>query len=149
MTGQITPKSDNDNEDILKIQKILKKCEINNKLYSIVNKDNFVEKPLEWKPKDFHEILKELELIKKELNEKELKIEKQVENKFNNELSFLKHLKNQDSPFINALTKGKWVILDGIESAQPELFERLISLCDVTNKNSNSPEKRPEYEYYR
>ena len=74
MTGQITPKSDNDNEDILKIQKILKKCEINNKLYSIVNKDNFVEKPLEWKPKDFHEILKELELIKKELNEKELKI---------------------------------------------------------------------------
>ena len=61
----------------------------------------------------------------------------------------MKHLKNQDSPFINALTKGKWVILDGIESAQPELFERLISLCDVTNKNLNSPEKRPEYEYYR
>ena len=147
LTGQIAPKSDIDNEDILKIQKILKKCKINDKLYSIVNKDNFIENPLGWKPIHFHRILKELELIKKELNEKELKIVKQVENKFNNELSFLKHLKNQDSPFINALTKGKWVILDGIESAQPELFERLISLCDITNKNLNLFEKGPEYEY--
>ena len=59
----------------------------------------------------------------------------------------MKHLKNQDSPFINALTTGKWVILDGIESAQPELFERLISLCDISNKNLNLFEKGPEYEY--
>ena len=59
----------------------------------------------------------------------------------------LKHLKNQDSPFINALINGKWVILDGIESAQPELFERLISLCDIENKSLNLFEKGPEYEY--
>ena len=147
LTGQIAPKSDIDNEDIIKIQKILKKCKINDKLYSIVNKDDFIEKPREWKPLHFHRILKELELIKKDLNGKELKIVKQIETKFNNELSFLKHLKNQDSPFINALTRGKWVILDGIESAQPELFERLISLCDITNKNLNLFEKGPEYEY--
>ena len=59
-TGQISPKSDIDNEDIIKIQKILKKCKINDKLYSIVNKDNFIEKPLEWKPIHFQRILKEL-----------------------------------------------------------------------------------------
>ena len=91
--------------------------------------------------------MSKLEIIKKDLNQKELNIVKKIENKFNNELSFLKHLKNQDSPFINALITGKWVILDGIESAQPELFERLISLCDISNKNLNLFEKGPEYEY--
>ena len=60
LTGQISPKSDIDNEDIIKIQKILKKCKINDKIYSIVNKDNFIEKPLEWKPIHFQRILKEL-----------------------------------------------------------------------------------------
>ena len=147
LTGQIAPKSDLDDEDIIKIQKLFKKCKINDKLYSIVNKNDFIENPKKWKPYHFREILKELELIKKDLNEKELKLVKRIESKLNNELSFLKHLKNQDSPFINALIKGKWVILDGIESAQPELFERLISLCDITNKNLNLFEKGPEYEY--
>ena len=60
-------------------------------------------------------------------------------------MSFLKHLKNQYSPFINALIKGKLVILEGIESAQPEYFERLISLCYLTNKNLNLFEKGPEW----
>ena len=147
LTGQIAPKSDLDDEDIIKIQKLFKKCKINDKLYSIVNKNDFIENPKKWKPYHFREILKELELIKKDLNEQELKLVKRIESKLNNELSFLKHLKNQDSPFINALIKGKWVILDGIESAQPELFERLISLCDITNKNLNLFEKGPEYEY--
>ena len=88
LTGQISPKSEIDNEDIIKIQKLLRKCKINDKLYSIVNKDNFIEKPLKWKPITFHEILKKLESIKKELNQKELNIVRQIEIRFNNELSF-------------------------------------------------------------
>ena len=147
LTGQIAPKSEIDNEDIAKIQKLLNSCKDSEKLYSIVNKDNFIDNQLNWKPKDFREILKELDSIKKDLNENELNLVKKIEIKFNNELSFLKHLKNQDSPFINALTTGRWVILDGIESAQPELFERLISLCDISNKSLNLFEKGPEYEY--
>ena len=70
-----------------------------------------------------------------------------IEKLLNDELSFLKHLKNVDSPFINALTSGKWVILDGIESAEPELFERLSSLCDLYDKRLNLFEKGPQYEY--
>jgi len=31
------------------------------------------------------------------------------------------------------MIKGKWVILDGIESAQPELYQRISSLCDLEN----------------
>ena len=135
LTWQIAPKSNIEDEDENEIQKALEECKIIDKIYSIVNKNNFINEPLKWKPKNFHQILKELELIKKELNEKELNIVKRIENKFINELSFLKHLKNQDSPFINALTNDKWVILDGIESAQAELYERLSSLCDLSNKS--------------
>ena len=45
LTGQIAPKSEIDDEDIRKIQNILEKCKNNDKLYSIVNKDNFIEHP--------------------------------------------------------------------------------------------------------
>jgi len=72
---------------------------------------------------------------------------KEIEQLLKDELSFLKHLKNEDSPFINALKEGKWVILDGIESAEPELFERLSSLCDLNDRKINLFEKGPQYEY--
>ena len=86
LTGQIAPKSEIENEDIEKIQKILNKCKDNEKLYSIVNKDKFIENAKHWKPKDFRRILNELESIKKDLDEKDLKIVRQIETKFNNEL---------------------------------------------------------------
>ena len=55
--------------------------------------------------------------------------------------------KRYTMPELKEQYPDKWVILDGIESAQPELFERLISLCDITNRNLNLYEKGPEYEY--
>ena len=45
------------------------------------------------------------------------------------------------------MIEGDWILLDGIESAQPELFERIISLCDFSNPSLNLYEKGPEYVY--
>ena len=42
---------------------------------------------------------------------------------------------------------GDWVILDGIESALPELYQRLSSLCDLENQNLTMYENGPEYVY--
>ena len=50
-------------------------------------------------------------------------------NLLNEQSSFLKHLSNEDSAFIKTLTKGQWIILDGIESVQLELYQRISSLC--------------------
>ena len=57
----------------------------------------------------------------------------ELKNKITSELSFIKHLVNEDSPFIKAMIEGSWVNLDGIEKAQPELAERILSLCDPIN----------------
>ena len=45
------------------------------------------------------------------------------------------------------MTSGKWVILDGIESAQPELYQRISSLCDLQNQNLTMYDNGPEYVY--
>ena len=57
----------------------MEKCKNNDKLYSIVNKDNFIEHPEKWKPKDFINILNLIDLIKKDLNENELNIVNKIE----------------------------------------------------------------------
>ena len=35
------------------------------------------------------------------------------------------------------MIEGSWVNLDGIEKDQPELAERILSLCDPINPYSN------------
>ena len=45
------------------------------------------------------------------------------------------------------MTKGDWIILDGIESDQPELYQRLSSLCDLQNQNLTMYENGSEYIY--
>ena len=62
-------------------------------------------------------------------------------------MSFLNHLQHENSIIIDAIEKGKWVFLDGIELAQLELFERISSLCDINNPRLNLFEKGPSYEY--
>ena len=61
--------------------------------------------------------------------------------------NYLKHKSNEDSAFIKAMIEGKWVIIDGIESAQPELYQRISSLCDLENQNLTIYENGPEYIY--
>ena len=62
-------------------------------------------------------------------------------------MSFLNHLQHENSIIIDAIEKGKWVFLDGIELAQLELFERISSLCDINNPRLNLFEKGSSYEY--
>ena len=147
LTGQIAPKNDIEYKSIIEIKEAIKECKEVKKVYSIFEEDNFLENSKDWKPKDFHRILKELKMKKSELNKAEKEKVTKIEKLLTNELSFLKHLRNEDSAFINALRGGKWVILDGIESAEPELYERLSYLCDLDNKKLNLFEKGPEYEY--
>ena len=45
------------------------------------------------------------------------------------------------------MINGDWVILDGIESAQPELYQRISSLCDLENQNLTMYDNGPEYVY--
>ena len=61
--------------------------------------------------------------------------------------NYLKHKSNEDSAFIKAMIEGKWVIIDGIESAQPELYQRISSLCELENQNLTMYDNGPEYIY--
>ena len=70
----------------------------------------------------------------------------ELKNCLNEQLSFIKHLIDEKPIFLEALENGDWVLLDGIDSAQPELYEKIITLC------SNKPflnlfEKGPQYIY--
>ena len=160
LTGQIAPKNEIEYEKKVLIQNAIEEFKDYKDIYSIFINNNYKEEIKEWRPipRDFNEILKELEEIKKNpppkelprsLKKKETRIKKidNIEALLKEQLSFLNHLKNEDSPFITALKEGKWVILDGIESAEPELYERLSTLCDLNNKKLNLFEKGPQYVY--
>ena len=160
LTGQIAPKNEIEYEKKISIKEAFEEFKEYKEIYSIFIKNNYKEDINEWKPipKDFNEIIKNLEIIKKtkspqevskSLKDKEKRNKKIdiIEELLKEQLSFLNHLKNEDSPFITALREGKWVILDGIESAEPELYERLSTLCNLDNKILNLFEKGPQYEY--
>ena len=147
LIGQIAPQSGLEDKDINEIINAINECEDIREVYSIFEENDFINNPKDWKPKDFKEKLAKIASIKSKLSYGEKKRINKIEKMLNDELSFLKHLKNEDSPFINALKSGKWIILDGIESAEPELYERLSSLCDLKDKSINLFEKGPQYEY--
>ena len=65
------------------------------------------------------------------------------------ERSFSNYLNNKNSLFIEAIIQGKWVLLNGIGFAQPELFQKLISLCEGENSFLNLFEKGKEFQYSR
>ena len=108
-----------------------------------------MESPNTWKPNKFRKILETIKTYPKEILDEHEGLISELKNKIISELSFIKHLVNEDSPFIKAMIEGSWVNLDGIEKAQPELAERILSLCDPINPYLNLFEKGSDYYYSR
>ena len=145
LTGQLIPLSKINNKNIKKIQNQLKKLlKTIHELKNILNDNNFkVESPDEWTPKQFDDIISELE----KLESKYLNSLKPLIKAMKNERKLTAFLEDKESIFISAMKEGKWVLLNGIELAQPELYQKLISLCDISNKSLNLFEKGRDYNY--
>ena len=100
-----------------------------------------------WLPSHFRNLIKLIEDKGTDINNENLLLVSELKSLLNEQLSFFKHLSNEDSAFIKAMINGDWVILDGIESAQPELYQRISSLCDLENQNLTMYDNGPEYIY--
>ena len=67
------------------------------------------------------------EIIKEELlNNKQISILKELKEKYN---LFNNRFKSKESDFLEAVKKGEWVLLDGIENAPSFIAEKIVSLC--------------------
>ena len=149
ITGQITPKSKLLQEEIDDLKKIFNKVIEIPELSDIILENITLNSPNTWKPNNFRKILETIKSYPKEILDEHENIITELKNKIVSELSFIKHLVNEDSPFIKAMIEGSWVNLDGIEKAQPELPERILSLCDPINPYLNLFEKGSNYFYSR
>lgn len=149
ITGQIIPKSELSEEEIDELKDLFNKVIEIPELSDIINENLEVDYPNTWKPDKFRKILATIKTYPKEILDKYEDLILELKNKISSELSFIKHLINQDSPFIKAMIEGSWVNLDGIEKAQPELAERILSLCDPINPYLNLFEKGSNYYYSR
>ena len=105
------------------------------------------ENEINWLPSHFKKLIELLDEKIIEVNDDNLLLVSDLKSILNEQLSFFRHLSNEDSSFIKAMINGDWVILDGIESAQPELYQRLSSLCDMDNPNLTLYDNGPEYVY--
>ena len=149
ITGQITPKSNLSKEEIDELKEIFNKIIEIPELSDIIIENLSVDSPNTWKPNKFRKILETIKTYPKEILEEHEGLINELKNKIMSELSFIKHLVNEDSPFVKAMIEGSWVNLDGIEKAQPELAERILSLCDPINPYLNLFEKGSDYFYSR
>lgn len=84
----------------------------------------------DWIPSEFREVRN---LISKNMNKYETQVKLVCEQYIkivDSSLQFFNHLIRKDSTIVQSLVEGDWLLLDGIESAPPDLFDRLFSLTD-------------------
>ena len=145
----MVPKEELEEEKISKIKKMIKKLIKNEKNI----KKNEIESIIDlndnsnWFPSNFKNLIDYIEDKSLDIDDKNIILISELKSLLNEQLSFFKHLSNEDSAFIKAMRNGEWVILDGIESGQPELHQRISSLCDLENQNLTMYENGPEYVY--
>ena len=148
LIGQVEPNNKLDNDSILKITNLFKDIEKYEELKHIYNGKIELDSPKSWKPIQFKAIIKEIENLSKDIKLKYKEELKKIKFELKSKLSLLNNLdKNKKkSTFEIALIEGKNILLDGIEAAQPELFEKISSLFNK-EPSLNLFEKGPEYIY--
>ena len=146
LTGQKSPQSKLNKKKIDNIIEILKKTdeiEDLNKFYEGIldlNKSN------EWKPSQFKELLKKIKEFPIDIKAAYFEKLQEIKKCLNEQLSFINHIEEEKTKFIDSLEKGNRILLDGIDAAQPEFYEKIISLCSY-NPTLNLYEKGPNYIY--
>ena len=140
-TGQSTLLNDLDDKEISIIKNHFEKLSKNKDFQSYLNNyfliDSYYSTELvknKWSVDEFKKlIIKIEEYIKKnnaKLKEDDYKDYKKIANDLNDMIQPYKRFKKQKSKFLEALEKGYWVLIDGIESANPVISDKLIRLCD-------------------
>ena len=146
-TGQLIPSSGINKNKINNLKKNIKVIinKFPNIKSSIFDSIGFkVDSEKEWTPKQFDFIISELEKENLKLKNETIK---STLNLMKEERNLTKHLIDKESILISAIKTGKWVLLNGIELAQPELFQKLISLCNNENPSLYLFEKGNDYKY--
>ena len=107
----------------------------NNFCYENITNEIIKEK---WTVKQFNNLINEIrKYIKKNnayMEEEEYNKFKKIANDLEDLIQPYKRLKKNKSIFIEALEKGYWVLIDGIESANPVISDKLIRLCDENSE---------------
>ena len=120
-TGQSIIKQEFSKEELNELQNIIELIEYNNENEDISKLNG-------------EDIQKIINIINKELkdenkNDEEKKNFKNAKNYILKITSPINRFEHQDSSLINAIKKGKWVLLDGLEHSPPLISEKLSSFC--------------------
>ena len=89
-----------------------------------------ISNPKSWTPKELKKLLEFIQSI--EIDIKCSKYCSEIENAvqlIKETMNPVNRFEHQESAFINAIRKGEWVLIDGIESAPSVIAEKISSLC--------------------
>ena len=128
LTGQPLLSSTLSDDDVEKINEIFANLSIIPEYEEYIN-NNLSGESTKWQLTDFHRLISFMEKSKEKVTEENLDfIEKNIK-----DLKTLIRQENRfvqnESAFIKAIKEGKWVLVDGIESAPPEIAQKISSLC--------------------
>jgi len=143
-TGQSTLQDHLENDEINTIlnyfQTLSKKEELKgylNNYFFYDNYDNDIIKK-KWTVKNFNDLIRKIrdyyEKDTANLQNEEYKEYEDIANNLEDLIQPHKRFKKKESTFINALKNGYWVLIDGIESSNPVISDKLIRLCDENSE---------------
>ena len=132
LTGQSTLTNELDKEDVELIKKALKNLDDIEMAKDYIT-ENISDDEKEWKRNKFTELINFLSIVINDLKASEKfelaeKVNLSIQ-MINDAIQQAKRFKIADSSFINAMIKGEWVLIDGIESAPSEIAEKISHLC--------------------
>ena len=143
-TGQSTLQDHLEQDEINTILNYFKTLSKNEELKSYLNNyffyDDYDEVIIKkkWTVKNFHDLIKKIrdyyEKDTANLQNEEYKEFEDITNNLEDLIQPHKRFKKKESTFIKALKNGDWVLIDGIESANPVISDKLIRLCDENSE---------------
>ena len=140
-TGQSTLLNHLQEEEISTIEKYFESLS-KNKTFKTYISDNFFFNDTynaeiiknKWSVKEFNNLIQKIrEYIQADnadMNDEEYEAFKRISYELEDLIQPYKRFKKNESMFLEALKKGYWVLIDGIESANPIISDKLIRLCD-------------------
>ena len=134
-TGQSTLQNNLEKEEISIVEQYFTSLSKNENFKNYF-KENITEEIIRknWTVKEFNNLIKEIrnyiKINNANIEEDEYNEFKKIANELEDLIQPYKRLKKNKSIFIDALEKGYWVLIDGIESANPVISDKLIRLCD-------------------
>lgn len=130
VTGHFQPKKSLNQDEIETLQKSVDMLIGSPEFPSDLLQEMPQGKLIDWTPSDFKNFKNSVEKAMDRFSPENRNLAELFIQQVTKSLEFYHHIQREDSVIVKAMLNGEWLLLDGIESAPSDFFDRLFTLID-------------------